>query len=428
MLSVSVFLLAFCPAAAPPQQPAGGFERLVQTLEKQTLERRTAAMGAWTSLGPAYLEQPSLGTMSPLLTYAPYIQDPALDALYANLHSETNNPVLSGDLLQLLGSVMNRGGAARLLPLIPQLPPDQRALAVRFAVEKGGRNTRNLATRFLLGGSADVRQSALESLLLHGDAKLVPALLDGADLTQLDLNSFGAVLEILGTRLDLPPEVRIPAAVYQQSNSDLLDGAIAFMAQYPQPDAEDFLTARALLPRNSGLSIESRKLALSAYQSGSEAFRWRNGSRAMTRFLKDERPGEATYAVAWTLHRLGDKSGRKHLLAGPEERAKQNPDDWRAQLALGRMQVDVSEFTSAYRTIKDTFDSIEGTQAASRLVAEDFFYAARAAAGSRHSREAGVWLTATRYTPEELAPYSDLPEFEPFLKKPPFNHLFPVAD
>jgi|FLOH01.1.fsa_nt_gi hypothetical protein len=428
MLSVSVFLLAFCPAAAPPQQPAGGFERLVQTLEKQTLERRTAAMGAWTSLGQAYLEQPSLGTMSPLLTYAPYIQEPVLDALSANLQSGANDPVLSRNLLQLLGSVMNRGGAARLLPLIPQLPADQRALAVRYSIEMGGRRTRHLATRFLQAESADVRQSALESLLLHGDSKLVPALLDGADLTQLDLNSFGAVLEILGSRPDLPAEVRVPAAVYQQTNSDLLNGAIAFMAQYPQPDAEDFLTERALLPRNSGLSIEARKLALSAYESGSEAFRWRNGSRAMVRFLKDEQPGEATYAVAWTLHRLGDKSGRKYLLAGPEERAKQNPNDWRTQLALGRMQVDVSEFNSAYRTIKETFDAIEGTQAASRLVAEDFFYAARAAAGARHSKEAGVWLTATRYTPGELAPYRNLPEFEPFLKKPPFNHLFPVAD
>lgn len=426
MLLVSVFILALCPAAAP-QGPAGSFERLVQTLEKETLERRTAAVAAWESQGKTYLAQPSLGTMSPLMPFAPYIQEPILEDLIANLNGETNNPVLSRDLLQLLSRVMNSGGAAQLLPLIPQLPPDQRAMALRFAIELGGRRTRSSATSYLEAPNADVRQSALESLLLHADASTVPALLAAVELEHLELDSFGAVLEILAER-ELPAGLLLPSAVYTQSDSAFLDGLITFMARYPQPETDSFLVDRALLPRNRGLAIQSRKLALTSYERGVDAFRWRSGIRAMTRFLKDERPGEATYAVAWTLHRLGEKVGRKHLLAGPTDRAKQNPDDWRAQMVLGRIQVDVGEFTAAYRTIKSTFEDIEGTPASRRLTPEDYLYAARAAAGSRHSRESGRWLTATRYTPTQLAPYRDLPEFAPYLKKAPFNHLFPVAD
>jgi hypothetical protein len=426
MLLVSVFLLASCPAAAP-QGPVGSFERLVQTLEKETLERRTAATAAWKSQGKAYLAQPSMGTMSPLMPFAPYIQEPILEDLVANLNSAATNPALSRDLLQLLSRVMNSGGAAQLLPLIPQLPPDQRAMALRFAIELGGHRTRRSATSYLKAPNADVRQSALESLLLHASANTVPALLAGAQIEDLELESFGAVLEILAER-ELPAGTLLPPAVYTQQDSAFLDGVITFMASYPQPDTDHFLVERALLPRSAGLSIQSRELALASYEKGVQAFRWRSGIRAMTRFLKEERPGEATYAVAWTLHRLGEKSGRKHLLEGPTERAKQNPDDWRAQMVLGRMQVDVGEFTSAYRTIKSTFEDIEGTPASRRLTPEDYLYAARAAAGARHSKESGRWLTATRYTPTQLAPYRDLPEFAPYLKKAPFNHLFPVAD
>ena len=426
MLLVSVFILASCPAAAP-QGPAGSFERLVETLEKETLERRTAAAAAWESQGKAYLAQPSLGTMSPLMPFAPYIQEPILENLIANLNSETGNPALSRDLLQLLSRVMNSGGAAQLLPLIPQLPPDQRAMALRFAIELGGRRTRSSASSYLKDTNADVRQSALESLLLHADVGTVPSLLRGVDLNHLELGSFGAVLEILSVRA-LPEGILLPAGVCAENDSAFLDGVIAFMVRYPQPETDSFLVDRALLPRSQGLSIESRKLALTSYERGVDAFRWRSGIRDMTRFLKEERPGEATYAVAWTLHRLGEKVGRKHLLEGPTDRAKQNPDDWRAQMVLGRMQVDVGEFTAAYRTIKETFEDIEGTPASRRLTPEDYLYAARAAAGSRHSKESGRWLTATRYTPTQLAPYRDLPEFEPYLKKAPFNHLFPVAD
>jgi hypothetical protein len=426
MLLVSVFILALSPAAAP-QGPADSFERLVQTLEKETLERRTAAVAAWESQGKAYLAQPSMGTMSPLMPFAPHIQEPILEDLIANLNSKTGNPALSRDLLQLLSRVMNSGGAARLLPLVPQLPPDQRAMALRFAIELGGRRTRSSATRFLEANNADVRQSALESLLLHADASTVPALLSNVELDHLELESFGAVLEILAER-ELPAGILLPPGVYTQSDSAFLDGVVTFMTHYPQPDTDTFLVDRALLPRSEGLSIESRQLALTSYERGVDAFRWRSGIRAMTRFLKDERPGQATYAVAWTLHRLGEKIGRKHLLEGPTDRAKQNPDDWRAQMALGRMQVDVSEFTLAYRTIKGTFEDIEGTPASRRLTPEDYLYAARAAAGSRHSKESGRWLTATRYSPIQLAPYRDLPEFAPYLKKAPFNHLFPVAD
>jgi hypothetical protein len=426
MLSVSVLVLASCPAA-PLQQAASGFERLVQALESQTLERREAAAAAWKSQGPLYMKQPSRGTMSPLLNFAPYIQEPVLATLEANLRSSHGDAAATSNMLQLLGRCMNSGGAARLLPLVPELPVDLQAVAVRFAIELGGRRVRSAARSYLDHPNPEVRQSALESLLLHADPSWTVALLAAVEPSNLDLGSFGAVLDQLSER-ELPPDVVLPPGFYAQTDPAFLEGLVRFLAHYPQRDTEDFLVDRALQPRNSTLSIEARELALTAYESGSKAFRWRNGTRAMVRFVRDENPGAATYAVAWTLHRLGEKAGRKHLLAGPEQRAKENPDDWRAQITLGRMQVDVGEFSSAYRIIKKTLEEIDGTPAARRVTPEDYFYAARAAAGARHSKEAGRWLTATRYTPKELAPYRDLPEFEPYLKKEPFNHMFPVAD
>jgi hypothetical protein len=426
MLTVSALILCFCPAAAP-QAPAAGLEQLVSTLEQQTLERRSAAIAAWDTQGKLYLAQPSRGTMSTLLDFAPYIQEPVLDSLEANLRTPGSNPAQIGDLLQLLGRCMNRGGAARLLPLLPELPKEHRATALRFAIEQGGIRTRHSAHQYLANEQDDVRQSALETLLLHQDVRQVPALLANVDPLHVDLESLGAILELVAQR-ELPGDVLLPKSFYEQKGLEFIEGLVAFMVRYPQPDTEDYLVERALLPRNEGLSIEARKSALAAYESGSAAFRWRAGTRQMTRFLKDENPGEATYAVAWTLHHLGEKSGRKHLLAGPEERAKANPDDWRAQIVLGRMQVDVGEFTSAYKTIKNTFEEIDGTPAARRVSPEDYLYAARAAAGARRPKESGRWLTATRYSPIELQPYRDLPEFEPYLKKAPFNHLFPVAD
>ncbi|MCP4094071.1 MAG: hypothetical protein GY747_11540 [Planctomycetes bacterium] len=426
MLSVSALFLCFCPAAAP-QAPAGGLEQLVSTLEQQTLERRSAAETAWKTQGKIYLTQPSRGTMSTLLDFAPYIQEPVLDSLESNLRTTGSNPAQIGDLLQLLGRCMNRGGAARLLPLLPELPKEHRATALRYAIEQGGVRTRRSAHTYLSSQQADVRQSALETLLLHQDERLVPGLLANVDPGHVDLESFGAILELVAQR-ELPEGVLLPKSFYEQKGLDFINGLVSFMGRYPQPDTEDYLVERALLPRNEGLSIEARKSALGAYESGSAAFRWRAGTRQMTRFLKDENPGEATYAVAWTLHRLGEKSGRKHLLAGPEERAKANPDDWRTQMVLGRMQVDVGEFNSAYKTIKNTFEEIDGTPAGRRLSPDDYLYAARAAAGARRPKESGRWLTATRYSPIELAPYRDLPEFQQYLKKAPFNHLFPVAD
>ncbi|MDP7062950.1 MAG: hypothetical protein QF489_08490 [Planctomycetota bacterium] len=426
MLSVSALILCFCPAAAP-QAPTGGLEQLVSTLEQQTRERRNAAEAAWKTQGKLYLAQPSRGNMSTLLDFAPYIQEPVLNSLESNLRAAGSNPAQIGDLLQLLGRCINRGGAARLLLLVPELPKEHRAKALRFAIEQGGIRTRRSAHAYLNDEQSDVRQSVLETLLLHQDVRLVPALLANVDPSTIDLESFGVILHLLAQR-ELPEGVLLPHSFYDQRGLKFINGLVAFMVRYPQPDTEDYLVERALLPRNEGLAIEDRKSALAAYESGSAAFRWRAGTRQMTRFLKDENPGEATYAVAWTLHRLGEKSGRKHLLAGPEERAKANPNDWRTQMLLGRMQVDVGEFNSAYKTIKNTFEEIDGTPAGRRLSPEDYLYAARAAAGARRPTESGRWLTATRYSPIELAPYRDLPEFEAYLKKAPFNHLFPVAE
>ena len=126
--------------------------------------------------------------------------------------------------------------------------------------------------------------------------------------------------------------------------------------------------------------------------------------------------------AAWTLHRLDDKAGARFLLDAPEEQVKRNKNDWRAHLALGEMQVRLSEFRDGFRTYEDAIRLAEVSRG--RLQASDWLYASRSAADSRKEKEAGEWLARTRMSPSELAPYRGLPEFADLLDQEPFDRLF----
>lgn len=404
-----------------PQQEAG-FESLQAELANRTAARRQAAREAWGEHGPAYMKQPSKGTMAPLIEVAPEIQDPLLDALHQRLDTKPIPVNEVQSLLFLLQQVVDSGGASRLLDALDKLPAGNRPDVLRNAVARGNQRTIAAARIYLSDQNPDLREAALESLLLYDRKENLQELADRIDLKQVNPELFALTLEELTGR-ELPEGFHFPTSIWV-AEQELIRGALAtFLQTHPQDDSETFLITLAL---DESQSLPQRQRALDAYVVGGNQFRWKSGVRDLERYLKDGNRDKASVAVAWALHHLGERRGRRFLLAGPEEKAKRNPDDWQVQLELGRMQVDVAEFADAYRTFKRTFDSIDNTPIARRLQPLDYLYASRAAAGSGHRREAGDWLSATNLSRQELAPYRDLPEYADYLKREPFSRLFPA--
>ncbi|MFK5956072.1 MAG: hypothetical protein QM477_06470 [Planctomycetota bacterium] len=424
----TVALLLCAPLAIScPQEPSAGFESLTAALQKRTAVRRANAEQAWKDHGAAYLNQPARGTMDPLLNFAPEIQEPLLNALQQTLRGELDQPDAQQSILLLLARCLNSGGSARLLEILPQLPPARQPDTLRSVIAQGGPRTLSLARTYLDHANPALRQAALGGLLLHLHVSETPSLVARMDFAQMDLELFGATLDELANR-DLPDSFQLPTEAFRQTQRAFVAGVVTLLTAHPQENAEDYLLDRVLDRTGTGLSTESKVDSLHAYEAGATAFRWKTGVRALARELKDLPRSPYSLEIAWSLHRLGEKAGRNYLLEKPLATARRNPDDWRAQFALAQLQVEVDEFQSAYRLYKKTLDSLEGTPVVRRVEKWDYFYAARAAAGAKHSKEAGQWLVAARLRPEELAPYRDLPEFQPYLKKEPFNRLLKVAD
>ncbi|MHC4824200.1 MAG: hypothetical protein ACYTEP_09300 [Planctomycetota bacterium] len=426
MLSAAALLLTSL-LLPTPQGQQGGFEGLTSSLEQRTAQRRAAAQTAWDQHGAAYLKQPSRGTMDPLLKFAPEIQEPVLKAIRLNLAAEVPAADVLPNLLQLLARCLNTGGSAELLQILPSLPGSERGAALRLVIQQGSGRVLSSSRTYLDHQDPHLRQAALEALLLRLPPEETPALLSRIRYGELEPESFGAFLDALADR-DLPDAFQLPATSFLQTHPSFLEGLVHFLTAHPQENAEDFLLDRALDRAKAGLSSSVRTAALHGFEATALEFRLRGGPRQLTRALKDMARSPFSLEVAWTLHRLGEKAGKDYLLEGPEKAAKRNPDDWRAQFALGQMQVDVGEFHPAYRVYKKTLETIEDTPVARRIEKMDYLYAARAAAGAKKSKDSGLWLAATRMRPEELAKYRDLPEFEPYLKKDPFRRLFQVAD
>jgi len=431
MFAAAALLLS--PVLTPPALPArvatallpqqeAGFESLQAELARRTAARRKAASEAWVQYGPAYLKQPSKGTMAPLIEVAPEIQDPLLDALHQRLDTKPIPVNEVQSLLFLLQEVVDSGGASRLLDALGKLPAANRPEVLRNAVARGNQRTIAAARIYLSDQDPDLREAALESLLLHDRKENLQELADRIDLKQVNPTLFALTLEELAGR-ELPEDFRLPASIWAAEQEQIRGALATFLQTHPQEESENFLITLAL---EESQSLPQRQRALDAYVVGGNQFRWKAGVRDLERYLKDGNRDKASIAVAWALHHLGERRGRRFLLAGPEEKAKRNPDDWQVQLELGRMQVDVSEFADAYRTFKRTFDSIDNTPIARRLQPQDYLYASRAAAGSGHRREAGDWLSATNLSRQELAPYRDLPEYADYLKREPFSRLFPA--
>jgi hypothetical protein len=270
------------------------------------------------------------------------------------------------------------------------------------------------------GARGPLRQAAAQALLLvvqEEETLAWAAVLDPADGEAAGL---GETLAALKNR-SLPPAFALPPAVYATPDAGLQRDLARFLLVHPAEGAQSFLVERALDPARPR---EERALFLAGFEVGAQRFRYRDGERTMEQFLENAPRSEASEDVAWTLLRLGSRNAKGFLLEDVEREARENPESYRAQLALARRQVDVGDHSDAFKNYKKTFEALEGTAFERSISSDDFVWAARSAAGTRRSKEAGQWLEESGLNPVELAAFKDQPEFASFLDKQPFKRLF----
>lgn len=412
--------LAFALVCRAPQASGagagGGLESLLQALTERTAARREAAREGWKQNGPQYLAEPNERSLQALLPFAPEIQEPVLEAL------ERDPSAVDGSLalVQLLAVTMNAAGAQRLEVLLPRLPDACRPAALEAVAARGDARTLAGVVAMLEGGAGVQREAALAALLAYGPLEQVPAWLAQPGLLDLSGNAWSAALARLAAR-PLPDGLRLPAALYERRDTVLAQPLLQILQQAPDPAAEPFLL-RVL--EQTGQERDTRLLALQLLESGTVAFHWHEGEKRLEQWLEQKPPDPLVDEFAWCLHRLGNKNGTKYLLAVPLAAVKSNPRNWRNRFALGRTYVDLGDFAEAYTQFAEGVDLVEGTPNFERVSAQEWVYAARAAAGARRLRDAGTWLEDSGLSSSELKPYQELPEFAALLDRQPFKRLF----
>ena len=397
---------------------SGKLDQLAQTLRERTEARRAAAALAWKEQQKSYLAGPSRQRREALAEFAPEIQGPVLASLRIELDAEKPDGGKVDALVALLGATVNSAGADRLATELDRLPGAARLRAIDVLGEKGGLRSVQALEASLSQRDSSLRDAALMALLKIGDAVECRDWLERVSVDQLSDDQRLEVLDLL-TRRPLPAEFQLPSDWYGLQEPRDLEALFAFLDAHPDASVEDFVIDY-IFDRNRPMKLRLAGLAVAEH--GAEQLKWRDAKRRMGVLLRAKDGDPMAEATAWALHRLGDKAGARYLLDAPEEAVKRNKNDWRAHLELGEMQVRLSEFRDAYRSFEDSIRLADVSRG--RFSAEDWLYAARAAAGARKEREAGEWLARTRMSPSELAPYRGLPEFADLLDKEPFNRLF----
>lgn len=414
---------AACSAATFAQQPSpASLEGILRELDQRTQARRTAAAAAWSDHAQAWLAGDA-SRLDALLATAPEIQEPALNFLRKNLQRESFAAVAPSVIL-LLGQSANPAGASELLALVAELPATVQPLAVRAALARGGAATWTDGLALASSAPGPLRQAAVQTLLLHGPASEQSRLAALLEPAEGEIGPLAETLRALAAR-ELAPDFRLPPALYEVRDRGFLREVAAFLTAHPMDAAQKCLADGSLDPARQR---EERLIFLTAFETGSRAFRWKESEKRMETYLKEVPRTESTEDVAWTLFRLGSRDAKRYLLEEVESAARDNPDSWRSKLTLARRQVDVGDHSDAYRGFREVLETLSGTAFERSLSESDWVWAARAAAGSRHQKEAGQWLEASGLNAVELQKYRGQPEFEPLLDKQPFKRLFGIAD
>ncbi len=416
--------LALCLSLllAPPQD-GGGAEALAQQLEQRSAARRAQAREAWEQHGWAWLKSRHEQARELLLEQAPEIQEPLMEALWAEAAAEEPSRARLQGLLSLLGESMNAAGADRLAARRRELPADLELNVLEASLRRGGAQASLAAEAALEGGQADRRSRALAMLLRYGRVARSGAWLERPDLAALEPKLVGPALAALAERDGLPDDFRLPEAAFDLRHPDWMRGVMELLQVRPDRRAEAFLTEVAVM---AAADPEDRRLALAAAEVAAAEFPWRRILRELDSFLDDYPTDPVAEDIAWTLHRLGSRAGTSYLTAELKAAVKANPGDYRSRFRMGTRYVELSMFKEAYKEFRTAIQDLEGTPQYTRIDRQTWVTASRAACGSRHFPEGLDWLKNARMSPRQLEEYRELPEFEAALAKPAFKKVFGV--
>ena len=410
--------LLFVPVQGPLP---GSLEKLADAIAERTAARRAEASACWEEHGEKWLNEGRDDRLSSLVRLAPEIQEPALEALRTVIAGEPDSTAV-GRILQVLNGSMNSAGADLLVELLHELPDDAKAPALRVAAGCGGPKAIAMANAWAKDENSALAAEGFRTLLLHGPTEKAQERLEKASSTALEPEDFASILKALAKR-PLPEDFELPLRVLHVSAFPVAGGILAILEARPDSRSEDFLMEVFLNPASP---MDMRKRSLAAFEKNAEDFRWRTGERQLAEALKKSIKDELADEVAWALHRLGNREGRKFLLAEPQEEAEANPRDWRVQILYARRLVDLDAFGDAYKIYRSEFQRLEKTPEIFRVDHSEWLWAARAAAGARRPKDSGQWLGRARMSPSELQPFKGLPEFALYLNKQPFKRLFGI--
>jgi len=415
-LGFTLLAATCCTPFAWAQQ--GKLDELEQTLKKRTEAERAAAKAGWEKLGAAFLADGDDAVAAELRAFGPAIQIPLIQELDRQLSADPISDVAVERLLSVLREVTNKNGADRIAARLGKLPETARISALRTIAERGSRRSHIALETRLSSENKLERNAAQLALLEFGDTKRCIEWLSAVPLEQMTTQQRVRALEVLGRR-ELPAESSLPVAWHSMDQGKEAEALFAYWIAHPDPQIEEAVLETVLNP-NRLLGL--REAGLQILEHGVNELKWRDSKRKLGAILRNKDGDALAAKTAWALHRMGEKSGARYLLDGPEEAVKRDKNSWRAHLALGELEVRLGDFRSAYKSYSNSLRLAEISR--STWNSRDYLYAARAAAGAKKEREAGEWLARSRMSPRELAPYRDLPEFEPYRDKQPFARLF----
>jgi hypothetical protein len=398
-------------------------EELRKTLVEKSAARIEAANTAWAKDGAQFLESGDRNLMTMFESLQPEIQTPLFASL-AIMLGDTASLSQVSRVLQLLNSVLDHSSSARLLSLLDKLPASERAKTIYMIIKYGSSATQLEAERYLSTTDARLQQSIVEASLLYADGNNILAMSKKIDYKKFDVSELGAILGILSER-EFNGQMFIAPEAFNVSSKDFRIGLLTLLTAYPQPDTAAYFLRESIENGLEPKSIEVSKLAVRAFEAGAKVFKWSRHQNKYQRFLKAEPEHRLAEEIAYSLHRLGDRKGTKHLLDKPEQEYRDNNGEWPYAVSLGTMQVRLGLYSEAYRVFDKAYTKgVKNERVRRSMKRDDFVWAARAAAGAKRPSVAFDWLNSSGLSIYELKDIGKYSEFEPYLDRGNFIALF----